>query len=294
MDSTLYTREMDNSYYGYAPNLGANLAAAIGFGILLLFQIFFGLKYRQWWFGITIVIFLICEVIGYIARVLAHSNPDVWATFMVQIIVLTFAPSFLMAGIYSLPAKYGVIYGQKTSPMRPMWYTYIFVTVDIFAILLQGGGGGIAASSNGNNSLGTNIMIAGLALQVVSMLFFAGLCLHFIHKVCQQKRKYSSTSTAIDDGFDPRYQHIRNRKMFIPLVYAIFVSFTLIFIRCVFRTVELGMGWGNTLMDHEIYFLILETLMVFLGVIPITVVHPGMAFSKLRIKMHKKEGLSST
>ena len=234
------------------------------------------------------------EVIGYVSRVLSRPDVELRPKYMAQTVTLTMAPSLLMAGIYSLPAKYAVIFGRKTSPLRPMWYTYLFVSADVFAILLQGAGGGLAASADAGSSglqTGTNIMIGGLVIQVVAMVFFFCVGVLFVLRVRKQKAIYASDRTSLldgEDGFDPRYQDIRNRKMFIPLVYAIFVCFIFVFIRSVFRTVELAQGWCNELMHTEIYFLILETLMIALAMIPITIIHPGMAFSKLRIKMHEK------
>lgn len=232
------------------------------------------------------------EVIGYVCRVLAHNDPNVRNYYIIQSVTLTMAPSLVMAGLYSLPSKYAVIFGRHTSPIKPMWYTYIFVSVDVFSILVQGSGGGLAASDNTDSAkLGNNLLIAGLVIQVVAMAFFFGVGAQFIFRVRRQKTMYRaamSTPEQVDDGFDPRFQHIRNRKMFIPLVYAIAITFVFVFTRSIFRTVEMGKGWGNELMKHEIYFLVLETLMMFLAMLPITIVHPGMAFSKIRIRMHDK------
>lgn len=193
-----------------------------------------------------------------------------------------------MAAIYSLPAKYAIVYGRNVSPIPPIWYFYLFISLDFFAILLQGAGGGVASSASNkgkDTQPGTNVIITGLMIQIVSMILFFGVCIHFIYRTCHE---YSIMSgplpyRAINDGFEPRYQYIRNRKCFGPLVYAAGTTCLIIFIRSLFRVVELGLGWDNTLMENEIYFLVLESLMTCIAVIPITIIHPGVAFGSSNI-----------
>lgn len=281
-----------NPYY-YNPNFGANLAALVVLAIVTVGQLFFSIKYRQWWFGIFFCFGLILEVAGYVGRVLAHDNVLEPSYFMLQIIAITIAPSLLMAAIYSLPAKYAIVYGDKTSPIKPMWYSYLFITLDLFAISLQGAGGGMcSAASNKNESTqaGTNVMIGGLVVQVVSMTVFFGFCLHFIYRIRKQSKELRPMfpDVTVNDGFDPKYQHIRNRKFFIPFVYATGITCLFIFIRSIFRCVELGLGWGNRLMAEEVYLLVLETLMIVIAVIPVTIVHPGMALGSGNIVVRTK------
>lgn len=75
------TCPLDASYWGYRPSLGANLAFLILFGISTLAFIGQGFLNRAW-LGFTIAMVCGCllEVIGYIGRVLAHSDgfSEVW------------------------------------------------------------------------------------------------------------------------------------------------------------------------------------------------------------------------
>ena len=50
--------DVKDSIFGYAPNLTANMIALICFALLLVIHVYMGIKYAQWWFGITIFIFL--------------------------------------------------------------------------------------------------------------------------------------------------------------------------------------------------------------------------------------------
>lgn len=293
--SLMVRDEYAENPYKYTPNFGANLAALIIFSIVLVLQVGQSGYFRQYWFGIPFCMGLALELIGYVGRVKSHSDPLQSGPFMAQIIAVTMAPSLLMAGIYSLPAKYARIYGQKASPMPPMWYSYLFISLDLFAISLQGAGGGMAASASDNGTStqpGTNVMIAGLVVQVVSMFVFFMFCGHFAYRVHCTRLGNSEThpDPILDDGFDPEFQHIRNRKYFIPHAYAIGITGLFVFIRSVFRVIELGQGWNNNLMIHEKYFLTLETLMMCIAILPLTVIHPGLAFGKQPITVQTGGG----
>ena len=156
--------------YGYEPNLGANIFFAAFFGFALLVQLYLGIRYKTWTYMIAVAAGCAAECIGYIGRIMLHSNPYSGDGFDIQIVCLIFAPAFLAAGIY-LTLKHIVIqFGEQWSRLRPAWYTYIFIACDITSLLMQSAGGAIAATADAGSSegqTGTNLMIAGIIWQVV-------------------------------------------------------------------------------------------------------------------------------
>lgn len=58
----------------------------------------------------------------------------------------------------------------------------------------------------------------------------------------------------------------------------LFASTLFIFIRSCYRVAELKQGFNGRLANQEVSFMILEGLMILLALIPLTVLHPGMAF----------------
>ncbi|UKZ66032.1 uncharacterized protein TrAtP1_007214 [Trichoderma atroviride] len=54
--------------------------------------------------------------------------------------------------------------------------------------------------------------------------------------------------------------------------------FMLIFIRSVYRVAELQQGFNGPLANNQVSFMILEGPMIFLAVLAMTVLHPGIAF----------------
>lgn len=92
---------------------------------------------------------------------------------------------FLAAAIYLCLARVIAIYGLKLSPIPPRAYTILFIALDFLSLLLQAGGGALAAIANDfvTEHTGIHIMIAGLALQVASLLLFIGVCGIFVWRV---------------------------------------------------------------------------------------------------------------
>lgn len=92
---------------------------------------------------------------------------------------LTIAPAFLSFSIYTTLGRIINIYGAEASRLKPRTYTIIFVACDFFSLVLQGAGGGITSTADKGDKkthdLGVNMMIAGLASQVASLLVFMAL-----------------------------------------------------------------------------------------------------------------------
>jgi hypothetical protein len=65
-----------------------------------------------------------------------------------QIVCLILGPSFISGGI-DLVLKYVVLtFGTQYSRIPARWYTWLFIGLDVFAILLQAAGGGLASVSH--------------------------------------------------------------------------------------------------------------------------------------------------
>lgn len=59
----------------YLPTVAGNVIYAAAFGTLLLAQLGLGIRYKTWGFMIGMICGLILEVVGYVGRIMLHSNP---------------------------------------------------------------------------------------------------------------------------------------------------------------------------------------------------------------------------
>jgi hypothetical protein len=197
---------------------------------------------------------LTVEVIGYASRLILSNDPFSPTGFKLNIVLLTFAPAFLTAGIYLLLKQLTLSLQPRLSPLKPSFYTPIFVSCDILAILLQGAGGALsAAAANGTNKhlldLGVDVMIAGLSSQVITLFIFACLATIFFARCAGNK-----------DKLTPSAGYLWQARGFRWFVGAATMAFLLIFIRCAYRIAELKDGWGSKIMRREAEFVVLDSV----------------------------------
>lgn len=92
-----------------------------------------------------------------------------------QIICLTIAPSFMAGGIYLCLRNIVDAFGKENSRIKPETYTRFFIPCDVVSLILQALGGGmasVASHENRSSALGDHIMVAGLALQSLTLAIF--------------------------------------------------------------------------------------------------------------------------
>jgi hypothetical protein len=65
---------VENSKYGYIPNLSANAAFLVIFGILSIIHAYLGFRTKTWFFGAMMFLGSSTEAIGYVGRTLLHKN----------------------------------------------------------------------------------------------------------------------------------------------------------------------------------------------------------------------------
>lgn len=268
------TRDEGSLYGGLIPSHQANLAGVILFAIAWAYHTVMGLYYKQWWFLVTWFIGCGLETAGYVGRFCSSTDLTNINDFLVQIICLTLAPAFLMGGVYYLLAKLAMVYGPQFSPLKPMHYSLIFILCDLVSIVIQAAGGGLAAVAvqNGENTQpGTHVMVAGMAFQVFSVVLFIGFFSHFMWQIYRNRRSAE---------FNPEYSALRATRAFKLLPWAIAWCVICVFIRSVYRICELSEGWTGYLIVTERYFLVLDGLFIFLGVLGLSIVYPGFALGR--------------
>lgn len=220
------------------------------------------------------------EALGYAGRVILNNNPYDSVGFQIQICCLIIAPAFIAAGIYVTLKHFTITFGESWSRLRPAWYTYIFITGDIFSLVLQGAGGGIAATADAGSSLldlGTNLMITGVVFQVVILFVFGFLFVEYTIRTYRRADRLTAESLAL-------LADIKFRLF----VGGILVAYLGIFTRCVYRIPELTGGWRSALMRNEPEFIALEGVMITLAVLTMTIFHPGFCFPALGNTIGKK------
>lgn len=234
--------------YNYNPS--QVVAAVAGSLYLLASACLFARTFsnRAWW-GLCLPIGSLCMAVGFFIRIALPKDPNSLMIFILQQLLILLSPAAFLAFNY-------ILYGRFVANCVDPSYSWVpprkvakwFVTSDVTTFLIQSGGGGLQTSKNvSTDKLGANVMLAGLALQAVSFAFFILLSLHVYRRIRA-------------DGISP------SREPWGPIVPTLFFSSAMFIVRCIYRTIELGQGSGGYLMTHEIWFYVLDTLPLFIGI----------------------------
>ncbi|KAA8624448.1 hypothetical protein A1F94_012106 [Pyrenophora tritici-repentis] len=267
--------------YGYRPNLGANAFLCALFGTLFLASLVIGVLSKTWTYTAALAVGTFLEAAGYAGRVIMNGNPWSESGFKLQICCLVLGPSFVAAAIY-LTLKHFVLYcGPQHSLIKARLYPWIFIGCDFGSIVLQACGGGMAAAGGTTNKKlidgGNKLIVAGIAFQVVTMAVCGLLVLVYIFRY-RRANKLNKTV-----GEKSRYEvdketgaaGLRRVKLF---GWLIFLAFTTVLVRCIYRLPEMAGGWGNALMRNETEFLLLDGMMLAIACTILTVFHPAYFF----------------
>ena len=120
------------------------------------------------------------------------------------------------------------------------------------SLTLQGAGGGISSvtSQNGDDPIvGSNIMIAGLSFQVFTLSLFMLLCADYAFRYMKARKSSRQSSPSQLRTIAPRF------RLF---VVCLLLATLCIFIRSVYRVIELAGGWEGELVHDEPKFIVLE------------------------------------
>ncbi|KAK5194707.1 hypothetical protein LTR72_006020 [Exophiala xenobiotica] len=233
---------VEHTIYGYYPSIGANAFFTIFFLMAAVLQLYAGIRYKTWTYLLAMFVGSLDQGIGYIGRLTLHANPFSTVGFQIQICCLILGPAFNSAAIYLVLKHITLCFGPEYSHIRPTLYTWIFITGDLVSLVIQAIGGGIAATSMANKH----------RQEIGDRLMMAAEAHIFL----------------------------RSTK-FRFFVLGFTIAFTAVFIRCVYRIVEMAGGWGNPIMQAEIPFIVLDGTMVAIATLMQTLFHPGWCFPRL-------------
>ncbi len=86
---TLDLCPVEYSVYGYRPSLAANISFIALNALAGVIHMYLGVRWKQWWFMICMLVGIVNAILGYVGRVLMYYNPFNFSAFMLQISMLT-------------------------------------------------------------------------------------------------------------------------------------------------------------------------------------------------------------
>jgi len=218
----------------------------------------------MWWLFV-LVLGGITEIIGYAARIYSWYDDTNLNAFLAQTVTLIIAPAFFSAALYVVFGQIINTVGRQYSILEPKWYIIVFVIADLISLIVQAVGGGqaaVATQTNGDASNGTHIMVAGICWQMFSMSVYVLLVIIYIFRIRKAKVELTGNMKIFASGMS--------------------IVTLMIFIRCIYRTVELLGGWSGYIITHEVYFACLDGLPMIIALITFNIFHPGRYIKNFR------------
>ncbi|KAG1888849.1 RTA-like protein, partial [Suillus subluteus] len=247
------------------------------------------LKYKLWWMIPTATFTGLLEILGWSARLWSSRNPRLLTHYEMQIVGTIIAPTPLVAANFIILGKVITQIGSQYSCLTPKIYTIIFLCFDVVCLIVQAVGGTSTAhtASTKTNAMmvctsshGVNIMLGGIAAQLFAIVIYVALAAKTLLRL-----RYNMPFCYVDQ---PRIlekgQPAVSKKLQLMLFGMAFCTLC-IFIRSVYRTVELANGWAGPVISTERYFDWLDGGMVTLALYTLNFFHPLEQFFILSLTL---------
>lgn len=119
-------------------------------------------------------------------------------------------------------------------------------------------------------NIGDNVMIAGLAFQVFTLVVFGLFAADYAAAAYRNRTR-----------LNPATEKLRNSLRFKLFLVALWVAFICILVRSAYRVAELAGGWvHNEILRNQILFICLDSLPIGLAAVVLNIWHPGYCFPR--------------
>jgi len=263
--------------YDYVPDRNVGIIFITLFAISTVLHLFQAWKYRLWWILPTAVFCGTAELVGWGARLYSSSNPRALIPFEIQISSTITGPTPLIAANFVILEYIIKTLGPRFSRFTPRMYMIVFVTCDAISLSIQGAGGAVAGMAAGNGedpTTGGTIMLIGIIIQMVAITLFLITASEFFYRYAFDKPIRKDAHNDLEKPRGAYSTGAMDPRMKIA-IYAMAFSTICLFIRAVYRTIELTDGWNGRIIATQVYFNVLDGGMVTLGMYTLNIFHPG-------------------
>ncbi|KAJ3101319.1 hypothetical protein HK100_004558 [Physocladia obscura] len=240
------------SVFGEKPSSSLAIIGCAIFALIFFAHLIQSIQFKTRYL-IPMIIASFMEVVGYAIRYKSIGDPFNLLEYSVQQTFIILAPIFLAASQYIMLEKLIINVGGSYSPIRHTLIAKIFVGCDILSFLVQCAGSAVLLTIPSLFVTGTNILIAGLVVQVISFTAFLITASAFYYRASQDNKGM---------GW---------RIIFIVL----FASATLVLIRSVFRVIEFSSGYSGPIVKDENYMYAFDFGLIAIAIILFNFFHPA-------------------
>jgi len=258
-------------FYGYIPTLSVTVVFTVFFFFSTMIHLGQAIRYKMWYLLLTAVTAGNLEVTGWAARTYSHFYPGKLMPYLIQTVTTINAPTPLVAAYFIILAEIIRRLGPCYSRLSPKMYAIVFLTADMVALTVQGVGGALAAIAAGNHKnpqMGGRIMLGGIIFQMIAITLYMMLAIEFLYRYLTDKPFQRPNNEP------PTGNYFVDKKMKM-MFFGISFSSLAIYVRSVYRTIELTDGWSGRIITTELYFNSMDGAMILLAMFCLNFLHPG-------------------
>ncbi|KAG9050034.1 hypothetical protein FS837_008014 [Tulasnella sp. UAMH 9824] len=200
--------------------------------------------------------------------------------------------------------------GPEYGRLRPKTYAITFISLDMAALIVQAVGGSQASAADtleGANR-GANVMVAGIILQMVAITLYVLIQAEYLIRVYKDRpihprpaqamtmtplspasrdagnqtpntfvgesdvEKLPPKATVAPGPGTGRQRVTRNIGL---MLLGLVIATVFIYVRSIYRTIELLDGWNGPIITNETLFNVLDGMQILLAMVTLNVLHPG-------------------
>lgn len=190
-----------------------------------------------------------------IREVGAYNTSNLTYLIASTVLIMSGPPVYALINYFILSRV--LYYIPYLAPMHPGRVATTFVGLDAVCEILIGQGAWRMANSDlteKERQIGAHLVTASLCLQAALFGSFGLLAAQF-HRRANKENLLSKDLRIV--------------------LYVLYVSATIVTIRCIYRLVEYIEGWDSTVYKNEVFFWIFEAVIMFLNTLLLNFYHPG-------------------
>ncbi|KDQ58307.1 hypothetical protein JAAARDRAFT_128618 [Jaapia argillacea MUCL 33604] len=282
--------------YNYIPTEWICVLFVILFSLSTLIHIAQATRYRLWWLFPTAILAGFAEVIGWSGRLWSSQNVWLLNPYLMQITTTIIAPTPLVAANFIILGKIIRRLGSQYSRLSPKWCKSTLRSLIVQAI--GGASASQAAHQYRNADAGGHIMLGGIVFQMAAITVYVACAIEFFWRFYHNEPVCKVSPTQVQSSSLDRFSRAmaidKNTRL---MILGLALSTITIFIRSVYRTVELSDGWGGRIIGTQVYFNVLDGGMITIAMYTLNLLHPGRLLtpfsSSTPIPDEKKDKIAS-
>ncbi|TFK62181.1 RTA1-domain-containing protein [Pluteus cervinus] len=259
----------NDSPYGYVPTESICILFLVLFSLSTIAHTGQATYYRMWWLFPTVITGGIGEILGWTGRLWSSRNVELQTPFMIEISTTIISPTFILAANFIIFGRIIDHMGTGYSRLPARLYSRILITCDAISLVVQAGGGGIASAATTLDAAnrGAHIMLAGIVFQFIIITCYLALATEFLIRWSLDKPFTGRTNST------PRGEKTTRVRI---MLEALGINTLCLFIRAIYRIIELSDGWRGRIIHTQVYFNVLDGGMIVLAIYTFNIIHPGI------------------